>query len=52
MQLRRREVFALVATRNDPSSGVEAQDRIWGMSIAARHACPRYARAMISKKSQ
>ena len=52
MQLRRREVFALVAARNGPSSGIEAQDRIWGMSIAARHACPRYARAMISKKGQ
>lgn len=52
MQLRRREVFALAAARNDPSSGVEAQDRIWGMSIAARHACPRNARTMISKKGQ
>lgn len=52
MQLRRREVFALVAARNDPSSGIETQNRIWGMSIAARQACPRYARAMISKKSK
>ena len=52
MQLRRREVFALVAARNGPSSGIEAQDRIWGMSIAARHACPWYAWAVISKKGQ
>ena len=52
MQLGRREVFAFVAAWNDASSGVEAQDRIWGMSIAARHACPRYAWAVISKKGQ